>query len=245
MDFIPQVSFQPPLHNVLKDFNRSLPASQQSPSIPSTFLDAMAVREQVFVYEQGVVPLAHHIDTDDARSYHWVLYAFSPSTHTTIPVATIRLVPFPHSLHPEPGSRFDAPTAEMPVQPAAEIFAEPPPIYMIHRVTDLHDGVEPYVKLGRLCVIKEFRGWKMADVLIQAALKWAGENFKGLEQSKGEEEGTGGIPEWKGLVGIHAREVAVRVWERNGFIIDKEMGSWFEAGIVHVGMFCRVQVGKK
>jgi hypothetical protein len=45
--------------------------SEQLANIPKTFVDAMEVREQVFVIEQGV-PLENEFDSDDARACHWV-----------------------------------------------------------------------------------------------------------------------------------------------------------------------------
>lgn len=50
--------------------------SQQPESISKTFLDAMDVREEVFVKEQGV-PLNNEFDCDDPRACHWVVYALS------------------------------------------------------------------------------------------------------------------------------------------------------------------------
>lgn len=113
----------------------------------------------------------------------------------------------------------------------------PLPVYAADRKTSLHDGVESYVKLGRLCVVKEERGKRFADLLINAALDWAkgnpGEIGKGV---------AGEVPEWKGLVCVHAQEKAVGVWERHGFVVDEGMGSWFEAGIRHIGMFRRLEL---
>jgi len=59
-------------------------------------------------------------------------------------------------------------------------------MYAVDRKTSLHDGVESYVKLGRLCVIKEERGKSLADLLINAALDWAKENAAELENGAGE-----------------------------------------------------------
>jgi predicted GNAT family N-acyltransferase len=156
-------------------YNFSTPASKQSPTIPTTFLHALSVREIVFVNEQKAVPLQHHIDCDDARSYHWVLYSLSNPQH---PIGTVRLVPFPQP-HPEPGSRFEAPS-DIPVPDPSILFSKPLPQYKENRKTDLHDGVEPIIKLGRLCVVKEERGKGYANLLIQAALAWAGNTQKAL-----------------------------------------------------------------
>jgi predicted GNAT family N-acyltransferase len=64
------------------------------------------------------------------------------------------------------------------------------------------------------------------------ALKWAGENPISID----------GIPKWNGLVCIHAQEKAVSMWQRNGFVVDEGMGTWFEAGIRHYGMFTRAKI---
>ena len=87
-------------------------AAEPARAIPQGFIDAMKVREAVFVEEQGV-PLENEFDEDDARSFHWVAYASMPrkqsspdahardekiekkrreSTSTKMPIGTIRLV---------------------------------------------------------------------------------------------------------------------------------------------------------
>lgn len=231
-----QVSFQPPVGDGLRFYNRSLPGSQQSPAIPKVFCDAMSVREAVFVNEMKAIPLRHHTDADDARSYHWVVYApessSDPSKVKSQPVGTVRLVPYPHHPHPEPGARLEPPGPEVPIA-AETVFLAAPPVYKIDRKTTLHDGKELYLTLGRTCVIKEFRGEKLADLLIQSALDWAAKNpeFPEIEGMK-----------WKGLVRIHAHEKAITMWQRNGFVVDDGMGQWFEAGLRHVGMFCRLDL---
>jgi predicted GNAT family N-acyltransferase len=212
-------------------YNLLVAASDQSSTIPTTFLDALSVREIVFVNEQKAVPLQHHIDRDDARSYHWVLY--SPS-NLSLPIGTVRLVPFPQHPHPEPGSRFEASTSSTSPQHPTVLFTAPIPEYKENRKTDLHDGIEPIIKLGRLCVIKEERGKGYANLLIQAALTRAREHPEIFEMEK--------VPKWKGLVCVHARVEAVITWARNGFALDEGMGTWFEAGIKHVGMFCRLDL---
>ena len=81
-------------------------------------------------------------------------------------------------------------------------------------------------------MVKEFRGKKLADQLIQTALKWAAESLISVKD----------IPKWKGLVCINANEKAISMWQRNGFVVDEGMGTWFEAMIRHYGMFMRVEV---
>jgi len=233
----PQIAFQAPVTNYLRCFDRSLPASEQAPTIPKTFRDALTVREAVFVKEMGAIPLIHHTDTDDFRSWHWVLYSASPNEleATSKPIGTVRLVSYPHHPHPSHGDRYEAPGADVPCPDAETVFAAPPP-WILNRVTTLHDGVEPYLKIGRMCVLKDFRGKRLADSLIQTALNWAAENHR--LSTKGEAP-------WKGLVCAHAQEKAVTMWQRNGFVVDEGMGTWFEAGIKHFGMFCRVELKDK
>ncbi|PBP27533.1 acetyltransferase [Diplocarpon rosae] len=114
----------------LHGYNRHAPATQQPDNIPKTFLDAMEVREQVFVEEQKV-PIENEFDSDDHRACHWVIYASvntvtdpevkdsegnlisrKKSVTRSTPIGTIRLVPFPHPPHPEPNSRYTADALE-------------------------------------------------------------------------------------------------------------------------------------
>jgi len=203
----------------------------------------MDVRERVFVNEQHAVPIQHHMDRDDARSCHWVLYS-TTSSEEQRPIGTIRLVPYPHYPHPMPGARFEAPSDEVPFDSPEDRFSAPLPKLAVDRATDLHDGIEPYVKLGRLCVLKEFRGKRYADVLIQTALSWAREHSQFFMQNLTSDK-TLDTPEWKGLVCIHAHIKAVGTWRRNGFAVDEGMGNWFEGGMEHVGMFCRLDLSAK
>ncbi|KAG4430747.1 hypothetical protein IFR05_013768 [Cadophora sp. M221] len=236
----PKIIFQPtvPLH-LLDTYNLHLPSTSQSPTIPQIFLDSLTVRATVFVSEQNAVPLHHHIDRDDARSCCMVLYY--PESEQKIeqqarqvPVGTIRLVPSPHYPHPTEGARYEAPGDDVPSVSAKELFSSPLPEYIVDRSTDLHDGIEPYVKLGRLCVVKEFRGRGSAIVLVRKMLEWVVANPDFACAGDGRE--------WKGLVGIHANSDAVGTWKRCGFVVDEAMGSWFEGGMRHVGMFLRLNL---
>ncbi|KAL3424215.1 acetyltransferase [Phlyctema vagabunda] len=253
MSGTPFISFQGPTN--LEGYKADLPPQQQASTIPKVFRDAMEVRETVFVKEQGVA-LANEFDADDHRSCHWVVYA-SVNTPTqaeetdaggnivkrkqsvteTVPIGTVRLVPFPHEPHPEPGSvyTFDG-TASTTT-----------PKFIVDRETTFHDGKEPYIKLGRLAVIPEFRGHKIAGLLVNAALSWVRENptiFNpsvekwGMDQL-GAEKVTD-IPTWKGLLCVHSQEQVAKAWEKWGFKLDEGMGRWDEEGIMHVGMFQRV-----
>lgn len=76
-DASPTAVLLPPLGLSIAGYDRERSPSQQPASVPQLFLDAMRVREEVFVHEQGV-PLENELDSDDARSWHWVVYAGAP-----------------------------------------------------------------------------------------------------------------------------------------------------------------------
>ncbi|KAK4225801.1 acyl-CoA N-acyltransferase [Podospora fimiseda] len=256
--------------DILHLYTKTNPHTQQPPSIPKTFLDAMSVRESVYVTEQKI-PLENEFDSDDPRSCHWVIYAsvnktdspavLSPSgtilrprrsTHLSLPIGTIRLVPFPHPPHPQSGGiyidgQLTNPSSSNPPSPSAQT----PSLNFKDRPTTFHDGLEPYIKLGRLAVLPEFRRMGIASQLIRASINWMQENHTifnprpsalGFE-ALGMDHNQGILPKWRGLICVHAQETAVSTWEKFGFEVDKEMGTWFEEGIPHVGMWRRVKVG--
>ncbi|KAL2149754.1 hypothetical protein VTH82DRAFT_8406 [Thermothelomyces myriococcoides] len=268
-------------------WERGLPPEKQpnAASIPRTFLDAMTVRSRVFVQEQGV-PQSNEFDADDPRCVHWVIYASvnktinpavtNPSTGEivrprqseteSVPIGTVRLVPFPHPHHPVDGGVYvdgelvrvkKGPLEEETGDSLAAAFFDagsshaPPtrPTFAPDRPTTFHDGVEPYVKLGRLAVIKEFRGRGIAQQLVHTAIDWIRTHPSYFDPSPAEHgfeqlgmERGGVLPRWNGLICCHAQEDAVKVWEKCGFQVDERMGKWFEEGIPHVGMFLRVEV---
>uniref|UniRef100_L2G063 Gcn5-related n-acetyltransferase n=1 Tax=Colletotrichum fructicola (strain Nara gc5) TaxID=1213859 RepID=L2G063_COLFN len=239
---------------------------EQPAAIPKLFCDAMEVREEVFVKEQAV-PAENEFDADDSRACHWVSYASvskvveqevldadgnivkprRSSTRAT-PIGTIRLVPFPHDPHPKDGGVYwDGKLEEIKVgagggSEAVETATEE----MKSPVKE--DGV-PYVKLGRLAVIEGFRGHRISLLLVNTVLAWLKEKPSyfdpsikemGLEQigaSTAEE-----VPKWKGLVCVHAQKQVVEMWEKMGFTVDEGMGTWWEEGIEHKGMFMRLDV---
>lgn len=166
------------------------------------------------------------------------------SVTRTTPIGTIRLVPFPHPPHPEPGSKFTF--------DASEDDSTSPPPYIIDRATTYHDGVEPYIKLGRIAVMKEFRGAGVSKILANAAITWAQQNptyFNPSVLEMGMEKmgatRTDEIPVWKGLVCVHAQEQVENAWAKWGFERDEGMGTWDEEGILHVGMFRRLNLEKQ
>lgn len=267
----PFISFLEP--NKLEGFKIGASKDAQPSTIPGPFVDAMEVRQDVFIVEQDV-PVENEFDSDDPRCCHWVAYASvhkteeqevrdeagnvvqprKSSTRTT-PIGTIRLVPFPHEPHPKSGGQYwnnvlqDANEEE---REAAAADPETRRSYKADRPTTFHDGKESYVKLGRLAVQKDFRGQGIAGLLVTTVLEWLKENPAyfdpsiteiGLEQMGAARETE--IPSWGGLVCVHAQEQAKGAWERWGFKVDEGMGRWWEEGIPHVGMFQRLQIGVK
>lgn len=156
-------------------------ATDPAKGIPQGFLDALVVREEVFVKEQGI-PADNELDEDDARSFHWVVYASLPAksspadstdgtshdhtnerrtaTSTKIPIGTIRLVPPPSHL-PTSTQPLDADQLDGNSSPSSITAAE---------------VKEPWIKLSRLAVIKEFRKAGISRLLIDTALSFAREN---------------------------------------------------------------------
>lgn len=177
------VGFLEPPKKALEGYDSTQLHHAQADGIPEVFTDAMSVREGVYVEEQKV-PLENEFDHDDPRSYHWVAYASvgtsSPeptavsngngaatgsssnssakqqdeqrrksSTANKLAVGTIRLVPPPHPPHPEPGSSHKIDNAEgLPSDTNTELSNK----------TSAQNPREPYIKLGRLAVLKPFRG---------------------------------------------------------------------------------------
>jgi len=261
MSATPFIQFLAPTN--LDGYDRTRPSTEQPDHIPKTFLDAISVREAVFVKEQGV-PIEHEFDSDDPRACHWVIYASVNETTdpeildddgnilqrkrsrtTSQPIGTIRLVPFPHPPHPQPGGRYAADALETNTEP--EPTNSPP--FIVDRATTYHDGVEPYIKLGRIAVLKEFRGAGISKLLANAAISWAQQNptfFNPSVAELGMEKlgaaGPDEIPLWKGLMCVHAQEQVAPVWAKWGFKVDEGMGTWWEEGIKHVGMFLRVNI---
>lgn len=264
----PFITFLEP--SKLEGYQRGAPPEQQPPSIPKAFSEAMEVREEVFVKEQNV-PEENEFDADDPRSCHWIVYASvnkiqeleirdeagnvvqprRSSTRST-PIGTIRLVPFPHEPHPQPGGKYWNGVLQGGEQKKDDKESPAQRAFEVDRSTTFHDGKEPYVKLGRLAVIKEFRGHRIAGLLVKTVLSWLKSNSAffdpsikelGLEQLGVSNEKE--IPKWNGLVCVHAQEQVIGAWEKWGFVVDEEMGEWWEEGIRHVGMFQRLEVKPK
>lgn len=264
----------------LEGFQHGSPLDQQPPTIPEPFLDAMEVRQKVFVQEQKI-SVENEFDADDPRCCHWVVYAsvnkseqlevrdehdnlIQPRKSVTrkTPIGTIRLVPFPHDPHPIKGGKYwngqlqetNDKTSQDGESKSDEgsPTTEEPRKFVVDQPTSFHDGKEPYVKLGRLAVVKEFRGHRIAGLLVTTLLAWLKDNPTFFDPSIKEFglESTGAtsekdIPNWNGLICVHAQTSVVNVWKKWGFEVDEEMGTWEEEGIPHVGMWQRIDIVKE
>ena len=180
-------------------------------------IDAMFIRKKVFVDEQGV-DVENEIDEDDKRSWSWVLYVH----------------------HHHTGQEQDD-----DIYPVGVIRLVPPP----HHPDDEHEhhGQEPYIKLTRVAVLKEYRGMGYARKLVDVALTFARDHPYQLRHSTGiiERENEAKEKEeekWKGLVLIHAQVPVEKMYARMGFWTDSSLGSWMEEGIEHVGMWKRLSL---
>jgi predicted GNAT family N-acyltransferase len=111
---------------------------------------------------------------------------------------------------------------------------------------------EPYIRLGRLAVIPEYRGNGVSKLMIQEVIKWA-KNSKNLieilplqDPVEREEHRMAGLPiqqQWNGLIIVHAQAGnTVELWQKFGFEVDQGMGEWDEEGMMHVGMWKRIQL---
>ncbi|MCJ1420850.1 hypothetical protein MMC32_007209 [Xylographa parallela] len=254
--------------------------SPLDPAIPPAYTEALSVRIAVYVDEQHC-RASTEIDADDPRSWHWIVYASvsGPKSHPSsstpdfsngpsaqpqdaaqaseqrrpsgvkLPVATIRLVPPPHAPHPKPGS-VDGVGGAWPASGNEKLHSG-------HDVTTaVHDGHEPYVKLGRLATLEEYRGLGLGKLLVTTALEWAARNAEVLRPKVSEGEGVGlegeGVAKeregvvreegWKGLVLVHAQKGVQGFWRGVGFERDEGLGEWVEEEIVHVGMWRRVRL---
>ncbi|KAJ5094766.1 Acyl-CoA N-acyltransferase [Penicillium angulare] len=202
----------------------SLP--NQTTSNPPVFNDAIIVRSRVFIDEQNCSPEGE-IDSDDARSWQWVLYASESESEseTTKPVAVIRLVPPPQPPH------------ELLTHPATASTSNLPEYDWVH---------EPCIKITRVAVIPEYRGKGLGRRLVEIALGWASSHAKDIDDAAAnlaaESNESASFQKWQGLVLVHAQVDVEKMYSSLGFQTDKELGIWDEEGIDHVGMFKRIDI---
>jgi predicted GNAT family N-acyltransferase len=197
------VSFLGPPGKDIKDYNRSLPPSEQPSSIHHIFRDAMYVREEVFVKEQKV-PLERELDDDDQHSYHWVVYASvgAPRGHEPIVQRGFGASSLTNSLESykpvEEAEKVDGVRSRSGSTatnlPVGVIRLVPPPdaVSRNRRDSTPHSPTaesvsseaeiaphptkfpgERYIRLGRLATLKDYRGIGLSRLLVNAALQYA------------------------------------------------------------------------
>ncbi|KAL8992165.1 MAG: hypothetical protein Q9169_007317 [Polycauliona sp. 2 TL-2023] len=200
------------------------------PNVPTAFISALRVRIPVFVTEQDC-PLLNEIDADDARSWHWIAF------HGDQPVGTLRLVPV-STTNSQEGEEVVIMEKEHVDLHDEEEGGDDRLTEPYHGATKMWDGREPYIKIGRMATLSEYRGRGLAQRLIEESLAWAGMNTKAL--SSGGDDKSSGVPQWKGLVLSHAQKSVQGWWGKMKFELDEGLGVWWEEGIEHVGMWRRV-----
>ncbi|KAK7538960.1 acyl-CoA N-acyltransferase [Phyllosticta citricarpa] len=246
------ISFLAPTPTIT-NYDRTQHATEQTAAnIPQTFKDAMTVRERVFVEEQNIA-LENEFDADDARSFHWVVYASSTTTTTTtkteadaqeerrrsdpsahrVAVGTVRLVPPPHPPHPAPSDSHALDNS----------LAAP----ATHTTTAI---APPYIKLGRLAILQPYRKLGLARLLVRTALDWAAQHPhllcpppspEAVELAKVEGR-EGALDGWDGRALVHAQVHLEKFYASFGFVRDESMGIWDEEGIDHVGMWLTLKL---
>lgn len=234
----------PPPNGDLDGYDNTQPHNKQSPSIPQIFRDAMSVREEVYG-EQGV-SLEAEFDEDDARSWHWVVYASVASTASSpprdmrtdtptntpaddarrasasasrLPVGTIRLIPAPHG----PNKYLEHIETKIGDK---HPDADPPPGLGASDAPNRKHPAEPYVKLGRLGVLAPYRKLGLAKLLINTALDYAAKHPDTIYQPPPPTtmemasllgNAAQEAVTWNGLVMIHAQAGLKGMWEKYGF----------------------------
>jgi predicted GNAT family N-acyltransferase len=91
---------------------------------------------------------------------------------------------------------------------------------------------EPYVKLGRVATLKEYRGKGLSRLLSSTAFTWLSKNS--------EAAGKG----WTGGILVHGQVDVEKMYQRLGFETDDKLGRWYEEGIEHVGMWKKIDLGR-
>lgn len=216
------------------------------PSVHPGFLSALSVRFPVYVDEQHCSP-TEEIDKDDPISWHWVAYVTeqdaSTDGHRRVPAGTIRLIP----ASPLPIHHDDSEESREAEREVAEEHAEKA-LGPKHGKTEMWDGKEAFVKLGRLATLQEYRKLGIGRVLVDTAVEWLEENHVKVVGGVTSQEDDvyvkriQTVGKWNGLVLVHAQKAIEPFWVGCGFVRDGGMGEWWEEGIEHVAMWRRVTV---
>lgn len=214
-------------------------------ALPPILHDALSIRIQVFVDEQGC-SAENEVDDDDARSWHWVVYTEDNPN--------------------EDSSRKSGKEKDNKKKAIGTVRLVPPSHPQQHQ--DEHPGPsgmagEPYVKITRVAVLPAYRGRGIARHLVETAVEWVvhqqqqqqqqheratqiyqsgQETINGASGASGANSctQTQGEAEWNGLILVHAQVDVEGLYARLGFWRDEGMGRWLEEGIEHVGMWRRV-----
>jgi len=123
-------------------------------------------------------------------------------------------------------------------EPIACIRLCPPP-HLPHPNGFVDLAEEAYVKLQRFATLAAHRGKGVGRRLVDEALRWAVEHGEALSRGLENRE------EWKGMVLVHAQTDIQPVWAKMGFGRDERLGEWDEEGIMHVGMWKRLDMRGK
>ncbi|KAI5294622.1 hypothetical protein KEM52_003596 [Ascosphaera acerosa] len=223
---------------------RITPDNLQPPENPALFNDAIHIRKVVFIDEQHC-PYHMEADDDDERSWHMVFY----DTATGTAAGVLRLVPPPHQPHEHIKNQDNGTDVS---DASAPRMIEPE---------------EPYVKIGRVALLKEYRGKGLGRVLLDSACDWLAAHPKditamlnqalsdpqlsqthtsgtGARTSAGADtNGSGRRPvAWTGSVLLHAQKRMEGMYAKCGFVTDPGLRTWLECDMVHVGMWKRLTV---
>ncbi|CAK7271363.1 hypothetical protein SEPCBS57363_004579 [Sporothrix epigloea] len=150
----------------------------------------------------------------------------------------------PGLLLPPPPS-YSTPQSELEFVPAsAQDALAAAEVAGPDRATSLHNGKEPYIKLGRIAVLSNCRGLRLGQYLVQTALYWIKANPTYFDQHDPGAAAATAETKFDGLVCVHAQVHALGFYIRLGFVVDEDMGTWWEEGIPHVGMLLRLDMSK-
>ena len=265
------MSTLPPPKEAVEGWDKTKPWNKQTANnIPLIFKDAMSVREEVFG-EQGV-PLEAEFDEDDARSWHWVVYA-SVSTSSSSPPKNM-LTRSDSGNSPVDGVKCASATAQRLAVGTIRLIPPPhgPNKYVEDKHTDadppkekeIEHTPEPYVKLGRLAVLASYRNLGLSKLLINAVLDFAAQHPDQIyippsptTRELAARQGPNAIRplSWQGLIMIHAQVQLKHMWEKHGFHeeLRNDKGEveiaaephWMEEGIEHVGMWKRLKIAPR